>query len=57
MSPYTVLDEQDLEQRNRHVYDILKSVKKYDNLNDRLQAIVEDLVKHCSAKFARVLVR
>lgn len=54
ISPYTVLDEQDLEQRKRRVYDILNSVKKYDNLNDRLQAIVESLVKYYGAKFARV---
>ena len=52
--PYTMLDEHDLELRKRRVYDILKSAKKYDNINDRLQAILEDLVKHYNAKFARV---
>ena len=40
--PYTMLDEHDLELRKRRVYDILKSAKKYDNINDRLQAILED---------------
>ena len=49
-----MLDEHDLELRKRRVYDILKSAKKYDNINDRLQAILEDLVKHYNAKFARV---
>ena len=52
--PYTMLEEHDLELGKRRVYDILKSAKKYDNINDRLQAILEDLVKHYNAKFARV---
>jgi GAF domain-containing protein len=29
-------------------------VRKYDNLNDRLQVIVESLVKYFDAKFARI---
>jgi DNA-binding Lrp family transcriptional regulator len=54
VTPYTVLDEQDLEMRKRRVYDILKSVKKYDSLNSRLQAILENLVKYYEAAFARI---
>ena len=53
-SPYTIYaDEQNKEKKIR-VYDILNSVKKYDTLNERLQAIVQNLVKYFDAKFARV---
>jgi DNA-binding Lrp family transcriptional regulator len=54
IAPYTILDEQDLDQRKRHVYNILKDVKKYDDLQSRLQAILEGLVKYYNAKFARL---
>jgi DNA-binding Lrp family transcriptional regulator len=54
VSPYTVLDEQDLEFRKRRVYEILKSVKKHDNLNNRLQAILDNLVRYYDAAFARI---
>jgi transcriptional regulator with GAF, ATPase, and Fis domain len=54
VSPYTVLDDQDLELRKRRVYEILKSVKKQDKLNDRLQAILDNLVKYYDATFARI---
>ena len=40
--------------RNLKVYDILNSLKKYDNLNDRLQAITDSLVKYFDAYFARL---
>ena len=54
LTPYTILDERDLEQQKRHVYDILKDVKKYDGLQNRFQAILEGLVNYYSAKFARL---
>jgi DNA-binding Lrp family transcriptional regulator len=54
VSPYTVLDDQDLELRKRRVYEILKSVKKHDRLNDRLQAILDNLVRYYDATFARI---
>jgi len=54
VSPYTILDEQDLEQRKRHVYEILKYVKKHDNLNNRLQAILDNLVRYYDGTFARI---
>jgi DNA-binding Lrp family transcriptional regulator len=54
ISPYTILDEHDLIERKSQVYNILNSLKKLDNLNDKLQTIVDSLVKYFSAKFARI---
>jgi len=53
-SPYVLFDEHVLHERKLEVYTILNTIRKHDNLNDRLQAIVESLVKHFNAKFARV---
>ncbi|MGA9229281.1 MAG: GAF domain-containing protein, partial [Nitrosotalea sp.] len=53
-SPYVLFDEHVLHERKLEVYTILNTIRKHDNLNDRLQAIVESLVKHFDAKFARV---
>ena len=53
-SPYVLFDEHLLHERKLEVYTILNSIRKHDNLNDRLQAIVESLVKHFNAKFARI---
>ncbi len=53
-SPYMIYDEHDLSERKRRVYEILRLLRKYDNLNDRLQAIVENVVKYFDGKFARV---
>lgn len=52
--PYVLFDEQLLHERKIAVYNILNQIRKHDNLNDRLQAIVESLVKHFHAKFARI---
>jgi signal transduction protein with GAF and PtsI domain len=41
-------------ERKSRVYKILNSLQKYDNLNDKLQLIVESVVKHFDAKFARI---
>ena len=52
--PYTVIDEHDLNRRRWHVYKILNSLNEYDNLNDKLQAIVNSLVKYLDATFAQI---
>jgi signal transduction protein with GAF and PtsI domain len=54
LSPYSLFDEQGLKEQKQRVYQILDSIKKYDNLNDKLQKIVESLVKYFDAKFARI---
>ncbi len=53
-SPYAIYDEQDLKEKKSRIYEILKSIQKYDTLNERLQEIVECLVKYFNAAFARV---
>ena len=53
-SPYTIYDEQDMKEKKSRIYQILRSIQKYDTLNERLQEIVECLVKYFSATFARV---
>jgi hypothetical protein len=55
LSPYSVYDNnlEDIERKTR-VFQILNSLKKYDNLNDRLQKTVEYLVKYFNAYFARI---
>jgi DNA-binding Lrp family transcriptional regulator len=53
-SPYVLFDEYGLKEQKFYVYKILNSLKKYDNLNDKLQVIVESLVKYFNAKLARV---
>ena len=52
--PYMVNDETEIRDKKLRVFEILNSIKKFDSLNDRLQAIVESLVKYFDAKFARV---
>jgi DNA-binding Lrp family transcriptional regulator len=52
-SPYMMYGEEGKEKKSQ-VYDILNSLKKYDNINDRLQAITESLVKYFDAHFARL---
>lgn len=53
-SPYTIFDEHGMIERKSHVYNILNSLKKHDNLNDKLRLIVESVVKYFNAKFARI---
>jgi DNA-binding Lrp family transcriptional regulator len=55
-SPYTIFDEHGLKEQKLYVYKILNSLKKYDNLNDKLQIIVDSLVKYFNAKLARVWI-
>ena len=53
-SPYMVYGEDDEKEKKSQVYEILNSLKKYDNINDRLQAITDSLVKYFDAYFARL---
>ena len=55
LSTYSVYDNnlEDLERKTR-VFQILNSLKKYDNLNERLQKTVEYVVKYFNAYFARI---
>ena len=52
--PYTIYDEEEIKEKKLRAYGILKNIKKYDTLNERLQAIVDSLVKYFDAKFARI---
>jgi DNA-binding Lrp family transcriptional regulator len=51
---YTTYDDELIKKKKIQVSDILNSIKKHDTLNDRLQAIVESLVKYFDAQFARI---
>ncbi len=53
-APYVLFDEYASHEKKLRVHTILNTIKKHDNLNDRLQAIVESLVKYFDAKFARI---
>ncbi len=53
-SPYTIYDDMSIKDKKLQVYEILNNIKKYDTLNDRLQSIVDSLVRYFDAKFARV---
>jgi hypothetical protein len=53
-SPCTIFDEHDMIERKSRVYKIIKSLQKYDNLNDKLQLIVEGVVNYFDAKLARI---
>ena len=53
-APYAVYDEEGIKEKKDKVFQILSSVRKYSTLNERLQAIVESLVKYFDAAFARV---
>jgi DNA-binding Lrp family transcriptional regulator len=54
LSTYTISDEHDMIERKSRVFKILNSLQKYDTLNDKLQFIVESVVKYFDAKFARI---
>ena len=53
-SPYMIYDEGEIKEKKARVYEILNSLKKYDNINERLQAITESLVKYFDAHFTRL---
>jgi len=54
VSPYALFDDHELRDQKWRVYKILNSLKKYQKLNEKLQFIVESLVRHFDAKFARI---
>jgi DNA-binding Lrp family transcriptional regulator len=54
--PYSVYDEHELSEMKRHVNTVLSSLRKHEDLRDRLQAIVESLVKYFNASFARLWI-
>jgi DNA-binding Lrp family transcriptional regulator len=54
LSTYTISDEHDIVERKSRVFKILNSLQRYGSLNDKLQFIVECVVKHFDAKFARI---
>jgi len=53
-SPYMIYDDQEIRERKRQIYEILESLKKYNNINERFQEIVECIVKYFGASFARI---
>ena len=53
-SPYMIYEDQEIRERKRRIYEILESLKKYDNINERFQEIVECIVKYFDASFARI---
>jgi DNA-binding Lrp family transcriptional regulator len=54
--PYSLFDEHEISEMKRQVNMVLNSLRKHDNLRDRLQATVESLVKYFNAKFARLWI-
>jgi DNA-binding Lrp family transcriptional regulator len=54
--PYSLFDEHEISEMKRQVNMVLNSLRKYDDLRDRLQATVESLVKYFNAKFARLWI-
>ncbi|MFB5599726.1 MAG: GAF domain-containing protein [Nitrososphaeraceae archaeon] len=54
LSPYSFFNDSNLTERKILVYKILKSVEKSQFLQDKLQSIVDGLVKFFDAKFARI---
>ena len=53
-SPYMIYGEGN--EKKSQVYEILNSLKKYDNVNDRLQAITDSLVKYFDAHLCKTVV-
>ena len=54
--PYSLFDEHEISEMKRQVNMVLNSLRKHDDLRDRLQAIVESLIKYFNAKFARLWI-
>ena len=53
-APYSVYDEEGIKEKKEKVFQILNSVRKHNTLNERLQAIVESVVKYFDTAFARI---
>ena len=49
--PYSLYDEHEISEMKHQVNMVLNSLRKHDNLKDRLQATVESLVKYFNARF------
>lgn len=56
IQPYSVYDEHEISEMKRQVNKVLNSLKKHEDLRDRLQAIVESLVKYFNVTFARLWI-
>ena len=54
--PYSLFDEHEISEMKRQVNMVLNTLRKYDDLRDRLQATVESLVKYFNAKLARLWI-
>lgn len=54
--PYSLFDEHEISEMKRQVNMVLNSLRKHDDLRDRLQVTVESLVKYFNAKFARLWI-
>ncbi len=54
LSPYSFFNDEQLTERKILVYKILESVEKLQYLQDKLQLIVDSLVKFFDATFARI---
>ena len=54
--PYSLYDEHEISEMKHQVNMVLNSLRKHDNLKDRLQSTVESLVKYFNARFARLWI-
>jgi hypothetical protein len=54
LSTSSVYDDLEEIERKTRVFQILNSLNKYNNLNERLQKTVEFVVKYFNAYFARI---
>ena len=54
--PYSVYDEHELSEMKRQVNTVLSSLRKHEDLRERLQATVESLIKYFNASFARLWI-
>jgi DNA-binding Lrp family transcriptional regulator len=53
-TPYSILDEQESNEKKLRIYKIINSLRKSENLNTKLQLTVDSLVKYFDATFARM---
>ena len=53
-TPYSILDEQESNEKKFRIYKIINSLRKSENLNTKLQLTVDSLVKYFDASFARM---
>ena len=53
-TPYSILDEQESNEKKFRIYKIINSLRKSENLNTKLQLTVDSLVRYFDATFARM---